>query len=195
MTAREFFAEQKLSACPHHRVLHHAAGLQPLSHSYTAVIHGFLREGDIDRAEAVYASNRRAGVASDTSWAAITTAFFKAKNAERAMALLQQASGGGCAPNVVKLGADERVWLAAGRGGRDAPRQGPIRVAHQALLPRRTAGRGAGAPDGDAGAGSATWQRSLQPARDRARPGGRDQRCATKNQLAARSSMHRLTKK
>ena len=65
-------------------------GVQPLPQSYTAVVHGYLREGDVDRAEAVYASNRRAGVPSDTSWAAIATAFFRTGNVERARSLLQQ---------------------------------------------------------------------------------------------------------
>lgn len=68
------------------------AGIQPLPQSYTAVIHGFLQKGNIEKAEAVYASNRRAGVPFEKSWAAICTALFNAGEHERGVALLQQAS-------------------------------------------------------------------------------------------------------
>jgi len=63
-----------------------------LPQSYTAVIHGFLQEGDLETAEAVYASNRRAGVSSAKSWAAICTALLNAGEHDRALKLLNQAS-------------------------------------------------------------------------------------------------------
>lgn len=49
-------------------------------------------EGDIDKAEAVYASNRRAGVDSHKSWLAVTAAMFVHGETDRALALLAQVS-------------------------------------------------------------------------------------------------------
>jgi hypothetical protein len=54
------------------------------------VVEGFAHEGDLDSAEAVYASNRRAGVDACKSWCAIVAALFEASDDERAFALLAQ---------------------------------------------------------------------------------------------------------
>jgi pentatricopeptide repeat protein len=61
-----------------------------LPQSYAAVIQSFLRDGDVETAEAVYASNRRSGVSAAKSWTVITTALFNADMQERALQLVEQ---------------------------------------------------------------------------------------------------------
>lgn len=52
-------------------------GVRPLPQTYAAVVLAFLREGDVETAQAVYASNRRAeGVGTEQSWKILTGALF-----------------------------------------------------------------------------------------------------------------------
>lgn len=74
-------------------------GIQPLPESYAAVIQGFVAEGNLETAEAVYASNRRAGVSYEKSWGAMCTALFKAGNVEHAMKLVEQGNEEGLLPD------------------------------------------------------------------------------------------------
>ena len=66
------------------------AGLQPLSETYAAVTHAFAREGNLETAEAVYASNRRAAIDHGKAWLALATALFQAKDVEHGMQLFMQ---------------------------------------------------------------------------------------------------------
>ena len=69
------------------------SGLQPLPETYAAVIHAFAMEGNMETAEAVYASNRRAAIDYSKAWLALTAAMFQAQDADRAMELFAQVCG------------------------------------------------------------------------------------------------------
>lgn len=66
------------------------AGIRPLPQTYASVVVGFLREGDIETAVAVYASNKRADVPYEGSWRALCSALFSAGDYERASQILNQ---------------------------------------------------------------------------------------------------------
>lgn len=80
-------------------------GIRPLPQTYAAVVLAFLREGDVDTAQAVYASNVRAeGVPVDQSWRILTGALFsRAADSEayyqNAMDLLRQGEAEGMTPD------------------------------------------------------------------------------------------------
>ena len=80
-------------------------GIRPLPQTYAAVVLAFLREGDVDTAQAVYASNMRAeGVPVEQSWRILTGAMFsRAADSEayyqNAMDLLQQGEAEGLTPD------------------------------------------------------------------------------------------------
>lgn len=65
-------------------------GIRPLPQTYASIVVGFLREGDIETAVAVYASNKRAGVPYEGSWRALCSALFSAGDYERATQILNQ---------------------------------------------------------------------------------------------------------
>lgn len=71
------------------------AGITPLPETYAAVVAVHVAAGNLVTAEAVYASNRRAGVDCTKSWSQLVTAFFKDEQPERATELLSQVSGVG----------------------------------------------------------------------------------------------------
>lgn len=75
------------------------AGIQPTPTTYAAIIHAFLKIGDFNRAEAVYASNRRAGVDSSKSWAVLLAGMLRLGEAERSLALLDQGEAEGLTPD------------------------------------------------------------------------------------------------
>lgn len=57
------------------------------------MVSGYVRRGDMDMAEAVWASNRRSGVDCGLSWLVLTTAAFSSGLEERGMELLEQVGG------------------------------------------------------------------------------------------------------
>jgi pentatricopeptide repeat protein len=76
------------------------AGIRPLPQTYAAVLVGFLREGDIDTALAVYASNRRADVPFEGSWRALCSALFNMGDYDRATQVLKQGESEGLTPDI-----------------------------------------------------------------------------------------------
>lgn len=68
------------------------AGITPLPETYAAVVHAHVLAGELETAEAVCASNRRAGVDCTKSWQQLVTALFKAVQADKAMEAYSQAS-------------------------------------------------------------------------------------------------------
>lgn len=68
--------------------------------TYAAVLISFLREGDIDTAIAIYASNRRAGVSFEGSWRTLCAALFKSGDYDNAMQVLKQGESDDLKPDV-----------------------------------------------------------------------------------------------
>ena len=73
--------------------------MRPLPQTYAAVLIAFLREGDVETAIAVYASNRRAGVSFEGSWRTLCSALFHNGDYVRAMEILNQGEKDGLEPN------------------------------------------------------------------------------------------------
>lgn len=73
------------------------AGVTPLPETYAAVVAAHVAAGDLETAEAVFASNRRAGVDCAKSWQQLVAALLQAGQDEQAMALVKQV---GSAPGV-----------------------------------------------------------------------------------------------
>lgn len=67
--------------------------------TYAAVLTAFLREGDIETAIAIYASNRRAGVSFDGSWRTLCSALFNNGDYDHAMQILTQGESDGLKPD------------------------------------------------------------------------------------------------
>lgn len=59
----------------------------------------FLREGDIETAIAVYASNRRAGIPFEGSWRTLCSSLFNSGDYDRATQILQQGEKDGLKPD------------------------------------------------------------------------------------------------
>jgi len=76
------------------------AGIRPLPQTYSAVLIAFLREGDIETAMAIYASNRRAGVSFEGSWRTLCSALFKNGDYDCAMQILSQGESDGLKPDM-----------------------------------------------------------------------------------------------
>lgn len=69
------------------------AGITPLPQTYAAVVTAAVGAGDIVTAEAVVASNRRAGVDCTRSWQQLVIALFRAGNADKGAEVLSQVCG------------------------------------------------------------------------------------------------------
>lgn len=76
------------------------AGIRPLPQTYAVILVGFLKEGDIDTALAVYASNRRAEIPFQGSWRALCSALFNVGDYDRAMQILKQGESEGLTPDI-----------------------------------------------------------------------------------------------
>lgn len=66
------------------------AGITPLPETYAAVVAAHVAAGDLDTAEAVCASNRRAGVDCTKSWQQLVAALFKAGHGAKALEAYSQ---------------------------------------------------------------------------------------------------------
>ena len=72
-----------------------AAGLLPLTESYTAVIKAFLEGGDLDTAAAVYASFIRNFKPAQQPWQQLVLGAFRAGDRERGAALVEEGRAAG----------------------------------------------------------------------------------------------------
>ena len=77
------------------------AGVVPLPETYAAVVAAHLGARDLDTAEAVLASNRRAGVDCTRSWQLLVAGMFKMERGAKAMEAYEQVrwGGGACGPS------------------------------------------------------------------------------------------------
>lgn len=75
------------------------ASLTPLPETYAAVVAAAVAAGDLDTAEAVVASNRRAGVDCTRSWQHLVVALFKAGQADKGMDVFAQGEAEGLRAN------------------------------------------------------------------------------------------------
>lgn len=93
------------------------AGVTPLPETYASVVSAAVAAGDLATAEAVVASNRRAGVDCTRSWQHLVVALLKAGEADKGFDVLAQvrpaggARGDACA--VVWAEAPGGTWLAS----------------------------------------------------------------------------------
>ena len=71
------------------------AGVTPLPETYAAVVAAAVSGGDLATAEAVVASNRRAGVDCSRSWQHLVAALFRGGQADKALAAFEQVGGAG----------------------------------------------------------------------------------------------------
>lgn len=71
------------------------AGITPLPETYAAVVAAHVAVGDLDTAEAVCASNRRAGVDCSKSWQQLVAALLRAGELEKANDMLSQVGWAG----------------------------------------------------------------------------------------------------
>lgn len=116
------------------------AGITPMPETYAAVVAAHVAAGDLDTAEAVLASNRRAGVDCTKSWQQLVLGLLRAKQGVRAMEAYSQVRAG-C------RGAWQGSVAAAGRPG-GVSGVGPCRSARRLTAanacPPGRAGRGGG---------------------------------------------------
>lgn len=89
------------------------AGVTPMPETYASVVSAAVAAGDLATAEAVVASNRRAGVDCTRSWQHLVVALLKAGEAEKGLEVLAQVGRGGGAGGQP---AGE-LLCRAGRGG------------------------------------------------------------------------------
>lgn len=69
------------------------AGITPLPETYAAVVSAHILAGDLETAEAVWSSNRRAGVDCTKSWQLLVAAWFKSGQGAKALEAYNQVGG------------------------------------------------------------------------------------------------------
>lgn len=85
------------------------AGVTPLPETYAAVVLAHVAAGDLDTAEAVLASNRRAGVDCTKSWQQLVAALFREGRGARALEAYSQVRPGGCCMSKLQQGRGRRM--------------------------------------------------------------------------------------
>ena len=83
----------------HILALYFVLGIKPLPQTYACVLLAFLKEGDLDTAIAIYASNRRSGLSAEASWRPLCTYLLNTGDFDQAMHLIEQVYS----PKVVHL--------------------------------------------------------------------------------------------
>eukprot|EP00890_Picochlorum_soloecismus_P000073 jgi/Picsp_1/1066/NSC_04549-R1_pentatricopeptide repeat-containing protein mitochondrial-like len=74
----------------HAFVLSSVSGIKPLPQTYACVLLAFLKEGDLDTAIAIYASNRRSGLSAEASWRPLCTYLLNTGDFDQAMHFIEQ---------------------------------------------------------------------------------------------------------
>ena len=127
------------------------AGITPLPETYAAVVAAHVAVGDLDTAEAVCASNRRAGVDYTKSWQQLVAALLRLGEQEKAAEMISQVGDrpGSAAPAIASVRQAPQRRLTGRKWGRCPGAWGPRRLLCVACVPAAGRGRAPAAQRGN----------------------------------------------